>query len=144
MPRTTKKGCKGTKKEIEKKNTKNQEETKEDKKPKKQHRPQAFTVKKTSAKKTTKKGKGKKPLTPYFLFTQEKREEVKKTLQEGEQINKKLSAMWNAMTEEEQQVYKDRYKEQVEAIKEEQEKVNQNRREKLAASRAAAKEKKEE
>ena len=95
-----------------------------------------------AAKKTTKKG-GKRAPTPYFIFTNEKREEVKANIKEGENINKKLAEMWKGMSEEEKKVYQDKYKEAADAIKAEQEKVNQNRKEKLAASRAAAKEKKE-
>ena len=131
MPRTTK-----TTKKVEKKE--NKETT-----PKKAHRPKALTVRRAAAaKKTTKKG-GKRAPTPYFIFTNEKREEVKANIKEGENINKRLAEMWKGMSEEEKKVYQDKYKEAADAIKAEQEKVNQNRKEKLAASRAAAKEKKE-
>ena len=79
------------------KKTENKEEVKT---PKKTHRPTALTNKKT-VRKTTKTAakkstKGKKPLTPYFLFTQEKREEVKATLKEGEKINQKLAEIGRA------------------------------------------------
>ena len=126
------------------KKTENKEEVKT---PKKTHRPTALTNKKTVRKTTKtaakKAAKGKKPLTPYFLFTQEKREEVKATLKEGEKINQKLAAMWKEMSEEEKKVYGEQYKKAADEIKAEKEKVNQARKEKLAASRAAAKEKKE-
>ena len=101
------------------------------------------TVRKTTKTAAKKAVKGKKPLTPYFLFTQEKREEVKATLKEGEKINQKLAAMWKEMSEEEKKVYGEQYKKAADEIKAEKEKVNQARKEKLAASRAAAKEKKE-
>ena len=97
----------------------------------------ALTTKRVTVKKAEKKPKkvGKRPTTAYFLFTNEKREEVKAALKEGEKINEKLAQMWRDMSEDEKKVYSDRYKKAAEEQKEQQEKLAQARREKMAASR---------
>ena len=79
----------------------------------------ALTAKRvtTAPKKKSTGLKGKRPITPYFRFAQEKREGIKATLKEGEKINEKLSELWKSMSEEEKKVYSEAYQNEVEERK---------------------------
>merc|ERR1739848_766801 len=83
------------------------------------------TFKKNSFKKKFKKAPKdknapKKPLTPFFIFSQEKRAEVVKAHPEMKlaQIGKKMGEMWQALTQEEKDAYIARQKKAKEAYKE--------------------------
>ena len=99
-------------------------------------------VRKTAPKtvKTAKRDmKGKKPLTPYFAFAQEKREELKKTLQAGEKINEKLSSVWKSMSEEEKKPYMEQYRKGMEEREEKYKERIEKNKERLAVARDAKK-----
>ena len=81
--------------------------------------------------------KPKRPMSAYFIFTNEKREEVKAGLKEKENINKKLGQMWKEMSDEEKQPYFDRYKEQKDEIERAREQKKLNASKGLAAARLA-------
>merc|ERR1711861_7520 len=61
----------------------------------------------------------KKPLTPFFLFSQEKREEVSKANPEMKlaQIGKKMGELWRGLSDEEKAPYKERTQKAMEAYK---------------------------
>merc|ERR1712146_520139 len=62
----------------------------------------------------------KKPLTPFFIFSQEKRSEVVKAHPEMKlaQIGKKMGEMWQALSQEEKDTYIAQQKKAKEAYKE--------------------------
>merc|ERR1712146_84291 len=62
----------------------------------------------------------KKPLTPFFIFSQEKRSEVVKAHPEMKlaQIGKKMGEMWQALSQEEKETYIAQQKKAKEVYKE--------------------------
>ena len=124
------------------KQTKEATETKKvTKKPKKTVK--SFKTKFVSRSAPKKNSTKEKIQTPYFRFMAEKRPELKGTLKDGEKVNKKLSELWNAMSEEDKKPYFDAFKKEKEEAQNAVLKLKEERKEKLLAARKAAKEKKE-
>ncbi|KAL7713942.1 HMG box domain-containing protein [Entamoeba marina] len=100
-------------------------------------------TKKTTTTKTEAKKAPKKLMSSYFLFAQDKREEVAAGLKKGENINKKLGEIWKSYTDAQKKPYQDQYLKDKEEIDLAKKQKKENAAKGLKAAREAAKKKKE-